>query len=757
VGNRRTEITTSSIGRRLPGIHWLVAISILLIGVGGIAAARYITHEIDKNTAHNEVALERSRLIEADAKLIADQVLPVFKSLHSLDVAVTRHVVEFELYVLDSDRDPDFLRESLSVLETAFSSFPEHTHYLASFDLERVTQTLGIFVDITHEALEVRSPNQLRQLLQDSEDVFVEYRALLSDTRGMLDDAVSRLGTGITQDLRNARVNVSLQQDMLERLENVSIWSLSLLILFVVLVTFLLFQSLQRRLGAVAKYAHSIAAGKYSSAITFTSPDKIGEMAESVSHMGSSMAVLVEESRSMAETARRAERATRRLAYYDSLTGLPNRQHFTDKLESALEDAARLGEKVAVVYMDLDEFKKINDSYGHTTGDQLLCAVAGRLAHCVREGDSIARSVGDSPAVLPSRLGGDEFTFLINRLHERDEAESIARRILGTLVEPYHLGEREISITPSMGLALFPDDGITGGELMKNADMAMYQAKESGRNTIKFFSSEISERQVRKLSLERDLAKALEREELSVHYQPKVDLNSRRIVGGEALLRWNHPRRGMVSPAEFIPLAEESGAIVPIGEWVLNHVCRQLVRWQSENVAPVPIAVNVSARQFARGGLLSVVSDCMGIADVCRGNIELELTESVVMNDMAFAVDVLNKLEKIGVKVSLDDFGTGYSSLSYLKRFPLSTLKIDRSFVRDIESDAEDAAIVKAIIALSKSLGIKVIAEGVENELQAGFLRKHGCNEAQGYLFSKPMPADEFTALLAQGAAVSVA
>jgi EAL domain-containing protein (putative c-di-GMP-specific phosphodiesterase class I) len=292
---------------------------------------------------------------------------------------------------------------------------------------------------------------------------------------------------------------------------------------------------------------------------------------------------------------------------------------------------------------------------------------------------------------------------------------------------------------------------------MKNADMAMYQAKSSGRNNIRLFSAEIGERQVNRLGLERDLVQALAREQLSVHYQAKVDLSSRKIVGAEALLRWKHPQRGMVSPMEFIPLAEENGVIVPIGEWVLKTVSSQLVQWQSENIPTIPIAVNVSAKQFTSGDLVSVVKNCIGTENIGAGSIELELTESILMNDTKRAVDILGALRKIGVNVSLDDFGTGYSSLSYLKRFPLHTLKIDRSFVRDIESDADDASIVTAIIALSKSLGIKVIAEGVENERQARFLSQHGCHEAQGFLFSKPIPAQEFTALLIREPAFSVA
>ncbi len=734
-------------------------LGILFIAVIGITITLYIAYEIEKNTAHNKDVLERITHVEVKAVLISGRFLPAFKALHTLDVTATRHVLEFELYVLDFDRDQGLLVASLSRLETAFEKIPKKLQNVAVIEREELEEIMGVFTDITHEALEIRSPNKLFQLLEDSEDVFSEFRAQLDRTRNGFDHAVSELSEAIIQDLQNSRENMTLQQTMLKRLENVSRWGLSFLILFVLFVTILLFHILQHRLNIVAKYAHSIAEGQYTSTIDFTSSDNIGGMAESVGHMGSSMAALVKELENKAAIADRLARETKRLAYYDALTGLPNRQHFIEELEFSIEKAQKTEEMFAVAYLDLDDFKKVNDSYGHSMGDQLLCAVADRLMQNVRDDDAIARSVSDRdpPVLFPSRLGGDEFTFLIKRVHDRGEAEIIARRILCALVRPYQLDNREISITPSIGVAVFPSDGTTVSELLKNSDMAMYQAKESGRNNIKLFNAKISNQQLRRIGLERDLTKALEREELNVHYQAKIDLNSCKIVGAEALLRWQHPQRGMVSPVEFIPLAEDSGMIVPIGNWVLQQACNQIVQWQSKNIAPVPIAVNVSAKQFVRSDMVSVVSDCIGIAGICPEYIELELTESSLMEDTVLMVDTLSKLQKIGIMANLDDFGTGYSSLSYLKRFPLSTLKIDRSFVRDIETNVEDAAIVKAILAMSNSLGLKVIAEGVETESQASFLKKHGCQEAQGYLYSKPLPAHAFTDFLMQGTTASVA
>ena len=324
----------------------------------------------------------------------------------------------------------------------------------------------------------------------------------------------------------------------------------------------------------------------------------------------------------------------------------------------------------------------------------------------------------------------------------------IARRVLDTLARPYLIGTRELTITPSLGVAVFPSDGHTVEELLKNADMAMYQAKAHGRNNVTLYSEEIGERNRRRLSLERDLAKAIERSELSVHYQPKVDLGSRQIVGAEALLRWHHPKRGAVSPADFIPLAENSGLIVPIGKWVLQQVCLQLAQWAAHDIVQIPVAVNISGKQLAAGDLITTVRDCLEACDIAADSIQLELTESVLMNDTEVAVHTLKQLKDMGIHTSLDDFGTGYSSLNYLKRFHLSTLKIDQAFVRDIETDTDDASIVKAIIGLADSLGLDVVAEGVENENQVDFLRNHGCWTAQGFLFSRPLPAREFANLL---------
>ncbi len=748
INGHKAEDSDPSSEKRQLGIHWLMLVSILLMILSAIGATRYITREVNSNVEQNNYVLGLTKHIKGEAEIISSQMLPAYQSLHTMDVAATGHHAEFELYVLDSERGSEKLIVSLEELQATFARQLTFKLGLSTDEKINLTEIIGVFEDITNEALEQSSPNRLYQLQLDSEDIFLELRLALDTIRKSLDNKVTLVTEDINADLGMAGDSVSLQKQMLSRLKSVSIWGLSLLIISMLSIMALLFLILQHRLGAVAEYAHAIADGKYAAVIKFVSTDKIGDMAESVHHMGSRMATLVKELRDQAGQAQDAKKQAMRLAYYDSLTGLPNRQHFLDKLQKSIDAAIESGTKVSVVYMDLDGFKKINDSYGHDVGDELLIAVAERLGLSIREEDHRSRSLLSSPELIPSRLGGDEFTFIIKQLNDKSEAEMIAKRVLSVLARPYTIAGRELTVTPSMGVAIFPDDASNSSQLVKRSDMAMYHAKDSGKNTIKLFTSELGERQDNWLSMERDLWDAQINDELKVYYQAKVDIASRKIIGAEALLRWQHPDLGMVAPDRFIPIAEECGAIVPIGEWVLRQVCEQLVSWQSMGLVPVPIAVNLSVKQLGSEDLVSIVGDCLQTNTVCLGNLELELTESVLMKDTSYAIKILNELSDLGIKISLDDFGTGYSSLSYLKRFPLCTLKIDRSFVSDIETDSDDAAIVEAILSLSKSMGLKVVAEGVETELQYEFLKKRGCEEAQGYLFSKPVPVEEFTELL---------
>jgi diguanylate cyclase (GGDEF)-like protein/PAS domain S-box-containing protein len=424
------------------------------------------------------------------------------------------------------------------------------------------------------------------------------------------------------------------------------------------------------------------------------------------------------------------------LANHDALTSLPNRVMFSEVLNLAIQNARRYNRNFAVLFIDLDRFKNINDTLGHDAGDKLLKEMATRLSETVRSSDSVAR------------LGGDEFVVLVQEVSEPKQVDAVARKILTALVQPMVMQGQECRVTASIGICMYPSEAQDEHALMKNADIAMYRAKEDGKNNYKFYSEEINIHTFERLALETSLRRGLERNEFFLHYQAKLDLNTQKITGVEALIRWQHPDLGIVPPVQFIPLAEETGLIVPIGKWVLNTACAQNVAWQREGLPPLSMAVNLSARQFADEDLVRDVAEALQSTGMKPELLELELTESMVIQNAERAGRVLAELKKMGLRLAIDDFGVGYSSLTHLKRFPIDTLKVDRSFIRDLPQDAEDKAITEAIIAMGKSLNLKVVAEGVETLEQQTFLHDHNCDEMQGFYFSKPIAGDQFAELL---------
>jgi diguanylate cyclase (GGDEF)-like protein/PAS domain S-box-containing protein len=423
-------------------------------------------------------------------------------------------------------------------------------------------------------------------------------------------------------------------------------------------------------------------------------------------------------------------------AHYDSLTGLANRSLLQDRLQQALLTAASSGRRIAVAFVDLDRFKFINDSLGHHLGDELLKAVASRLKQCVRDCDTVAR------------LGGDEFVLLINGHTGPEHVRQMMDKMLAAVSQPWVIEQGEFLVSCSIGVALHPDDGDEALTLLKHADSAMYRAKDSGRNNFQFFTRELNALMTEQLELEKHLRRALERNQFVLRYQPRVNLATGQIVGAEALLRWRIPDRGTIAPGRFIALAEETGLIVPIGKWVLQTACRQNKAWQDAGLPPIVVSVNVSARQFRQEALVQTVAEALRESGLEPRYIELELTESMVMHDAPQILSMLEELKELGVKISVDDFGTGYSSLSYLKRFPVDRLKVDRSFVEHMTTAADDATIVRAIIALGHNLGLKVVAEGVETAQQARALRAYQCDEAQGFLFARAVAARDIPRLV---------
>jgi diguanylate cyclase (GGDEF)-like protein/PAS domain S-box-containing protein len=428
-----------------------------------------------------------------------------------------------------------------------------------------------------------------------------------------------------------------------------------------------------------------------------------------------------------------------RLAQHDSLTGLPNRVLFHDRITQAISLAVRQGTELAVLFVDLDQFKRINDSLGHRVGDNLLQSVAHRLVACVRRSDTVCR------------LGGDEFVILLSQVEHAEDAAFSARKILRALAAPHSIDSKILDIQVSIGVSTYPSDGPDAETLMVRADTAMYEAKQHGRNNFKFFRHEMDARVAERQLLEGDLRSALGRNEFLLHYQPKINLQTGQITGMEALIRWLHPQRGMIYPGQFVPLAEECGLIFSIGRWVLLEACKQARAWSDSGLGVVPVAVNVSATEFWTKDFLSGVRAALIATGLEPANLELELTESVLMDDAEIAVGTLSKLKAMGVQLAIDDFGTGYSSFTYLRRFPVDALKLDQSFVREITENPGDATIVSAMINIGKSLNQRVIAEGIETRGQFKFLHCHGCGEGQGYYFSHPVVAEQAGKMLESG------
>lgn len=513
-------------------------------------------------------------------------------------------------------------------------------------------------------------------------------------------------------------------QDVLNRqlLNNVLI---SLILLAIVFVgCYLLAGWIVRPVHVILQKVNEIAEGNFGTRVQIDRGDELGLLAGQVNLMSESLQSYTTELQAQSEQIRYQ-------AYHDALTGLANRRMFNDRLQESIAAARLNGQPIALFYLDVDRFKAVNDTLGHSMGDLLLQEVAERLTDCVPELDFVAR------------LGGDEFTVILPHATS-EQIEATAQLILNRLSDPFLLSGYELFVAPSIGVALYPQDGEELEVLLKHADTAMYQAKEQGGNRYQLYTAEMKSTDFERMELEGHLRKAIEREEFELYFQPKLHLHSSGISGMEVLIRWHNPQRGLVSPATFIPLAEETGLIIPIGAWVLRHACEQAVKWQQAGHSPVRMAVNLSPRQFLSPDLIATVADSLRETGLDPKYLELEITESTLMQNTEKTLNTLRRLKEMGIRISIDDFGTGYSSLSYLKRFPFDMLKIDQAFVRDIAHDRKDAEIVAAIISLAHSLDLDVVAEGVETEEQLAFLRAHGCDEIQGYLFHRPMPAREF-------------
>jgi diguanylate cyclase (GGDEF)-like protein len=488
-----------------------------------------------------------------------------------------------------------------------------------------------------------------------------------------------------------------------------------------------------RKLGELT---HEIGRGELTIQIDTRAKDEIGELANSF--------------KEMSESLKESNDHVQFLAYHDSLTGLPNRAMFEDYLRRAIAQAARTGEMLAVLFLDLDNFKRINDTLGHHVGDNLLQRFSEGLTKELRGEDYLSRVVDSDPDHVVARLGGDEFIILLRNVKDQFGAGAVAHRICNTLAHPFVVSNHDLYVSTSIGITIYPVDATDANDIIKNADAAMYHAKEQGRNNYQYYAASMNLASTQRLLMENKLRRALEHSQFELHYQPKVDARTHAIIGAEALIRWRDPDLGLVPPDVFIPIAEETGLIVPIGEWVLNRACIQAKAWQDAGLPAISISVNVSAIQVAREDLGFMIGRTLKNSQLEAKYLDIEITESAIMRAEHRAVKLLNETRSLGASVSLDDFGTGYSSLSYLQKFPITNLKIDRSFITELPNDKSATSIVTAIIAMAHSLDLRVTAEGVEEEHQLQFLREKQCDFIQGYLFSRPLPAEEFAALLRQ-------
>lgn len=501
--------------------------------------------------------------------------------------------------------------------------------------------------------------------------------------------------------------------------------------------------SVTRPLLTLQASARSIAAGNLYVRVPERGPVEVASLARDFNRMADSLLKRTQELEQNLTELQQAQDTIKHMAYHDALTGLPNRHYFEDRLAQALREARQRNQRMAVLFLDLDRFKFINDTFGHTLGDHVLQQIAHRLETIIRKGDMVAR------------VGGDEFTLLLPDA-SAEEAVGVAERVLQRVREPQEILGRQLHITASLGITVFPEDGQDAEALLRNADIAMYKAKEEGGDSYRLYSPSMDASMSQWLTLQSELWRALERGELLLYYQPQVDVRNGRVFGAEALVRWQHPEKGLMLPDSFIPLAEDSGLIVPLGTWVLKEACRQLRAWQEAGLPSIALTVNISARQLQRPGLVPLLGQLLEETGVEPGRLVLEVTEGAIMRDMDAAIALLKELREMGFLVSLDDFGTGHSSLNYLKALPLDILKIDRSFVRDIGKDSTGNAMVTAIVTLARSCALRVIAEGVENSEQLDFLQRLHCYEVQGFLFGRPMPAEDFGWLLRRGASVDV-
>jgi diguanylate cyclase (GGDEF)-like protein len=583
------------------------------------------------------------------------------------------------------------------------------------------------YVDLSEDEIMIEAG----KVIVKAEIVIQHVKELSEKRRALVDD--------------NSRLSATIEKTIL------------LILVFMLAFSVYLARHISRSINKPIEELNSIAAGfsrgELSIMMNESKSDEFGMLAKHLNkstkkleHSTNELTTLTSRLQSEISIRKEAEKRISHMAYYDSLTGLPNRQLFTDRLSTCLKNIKRHKGYAAVLFFDIDDFKRINDTLGHSIGDSLLKEIATRVTECIRENDSVSREIicrtGD---LSVSRLGGDEFIILISNIRAPQDSVIVAHRLMKTLSQPFQLKDHEIYVTMSIGIAISPDDGLDVNTIVRNADIAMYNAKSQGKNNYQFYTETMNDIIHKRLMIENNLRRALDNNELELYYQPRIDGKTGTISSMEALIRWNRPGKGLVSPAEFIPVAEDTGLIIPIGEWVLETACSQNLAWQELGLPPMTVSVNISGKQFQRDDFMATILRALEYSSLDPKYLELEVTENILMKNVNINIDMMKELSEIGIRISIDDFGTGYSSFNYLKHFPVDILKIDKSFIDDITNTDNDLAIVSAIISMAHSLNLKVVAEGVEEREQLDLLLDNKCDEIQGYYYSRPLPTDEFT------------
>jgi len=674
-----------------------------------------------------------------------------------------RHVITEASLANDFDNESMYLQMMLRGLNEVIinegtpSSIRTENEGIDGFDKIH-TRLMAVVKDPETRRILIKEINPLWKVIKEGIKPFQNHYVELNDDEMMMNAGkVIKNAETVIQHVKELSEKRRAIVDENSRLSATIEKTIFVVLLFMLVFSAFLARHLTRSISKPIEELNSIAAGFIRGELDImmdeSRKDEFGILAKhfnqsikKLDHSTSELTSLTSRLQSEITIRKEAEERISHMAYYDSLTGLPNRQLFTDRLSTCLKNIERHKGYAAVLFFDIDDFKRINDTLGHSIGDSLLKEVSTRITDCIRANDSVSRQIICNTGTFSvSRLGGDEFIILISNIRAPQDSVIVAQRLMETMSQPFQLKDHEIYVTMSIGIAISPDDGLDVNTIVRNADIAMYNAKSKGKNNYQFYTETMNDIIHKRLMIENNLRKALDNNELELYYQPRIDGKTGIISSMEALIRWNRPGKGLVSPAEFIPVAEDTGLIIPIGEWVLKTACSQNMAWQELGLPPMTVSVNISGKQFQRKDFMATIVKALEYSSLDPKYLELEVTENILMKNVNVNIDMMKELSEIGIRISIDDFGTGYSSFNYLKHFPVDILKIDKSFIDDITNTDNDLAIVSAIILMAHSLNLKVVAEGVETIEQLDLLLNYNCDEIQGFYYSRPLPVNEFT------------